>query len=1380
MSAINENVMAASLFSLRGVFILCFITCLALTSKAQSINNYLFGASSGTYAAVTGTEPGGATAGNNENIYQNLPIGFDFWYMGQRYDRFCLSSNGWISLGSSVSGAMPTNNLATGGNRPIIAPLWDDLEVCPGILNLLLPGKMSYVTSGTPGNMVLTVQWYSMRWDKDSYFLLNLTSVITFQAKLYDNGTIQFSYTPEGGAVNNGSASIGITGVGNGIYRSLNSTGTSPTARDNFETTTLNTKPANGQVYTFDPSELTAAPSNLTFSNVGATGMTLNWNYVSSTEIGFAIYRSSGSGYTYVGRTGAGVTTFNDTGLTNGVNYTYMVYVIRENLGGSVTGSQVASCQGFSLANIPLGNIVASYKLDGNANDFFVTNNGTLQGSPTATTNRFNIANSAYQFNGTTQYVSTANSSVNPGVFTVSIWFKTTTAGGKLIGFGSSQTGFSTNADRHIYMANDGRIFFGVKPGGVFKTVNSTATYNDGNWHMATGVLSASGMVLYIDGVLIAQDATTITAESTTGYWRLAYDNIDSWASTPTNRFFNGSLDDAYIYSRALSAAEVMQLYNATEGVGNTGPVCAQTTLTLTANTIDGATYSWIGPNGYTSSSQNATLTYSDAAKGVYTVTVSRNGCVATASTIVVSTGEGQWTGNAGNNWTTANSWCNGIVPAAAINVSIPSGVSTYPTVSTDQSINNLTIATGASVTVTNSLSVSGLVANSGTLTVSSGRMVFNGTTAQTITANLFAGNLIKDLTINNAAGVTLNGALRLTGLLTASAGTFNANGNLTLASSATSTAQVGPVASGASIAGQVTVERYLQGGNVNPYRTYRMLSSPVYDNTTTFTNTDTEGNRSAKFSQLIDNMIITGTVGTTGDFDATHSNQAGAWTYSAGFVEIPNIHTPVNAGKGMYVFFRGNRDNFSGKTNAPFANPENTVADFNGVLNQQNVTVTLSSGYNFIGNPYASTIDWDSPNWGSDKVNVANAIWIWKPASRGYATYINGVTASDGSRYISSGQSFFVRTTAAGSIKFKESIKASAQQPSVLLMSTEKRNDELPVMATKQIAEMPQSLVRIKMMPLASYGDDEAVIVFNEASSAAYSHQEDALHFDGEVVNVSTLVGASKLAINFMPPMPQTVEIAMNVSAGTSGSYLMQFNLTEYYQQHSIVLKDNFLNQNIPITPGLSYNFNIDRTNTQTFGAGRFVMLVKPPVLLPVGIVGFEAKKQNQGVAVKWTTSFETNNKMFKLYRASDDGAYVLIADILPRVSGSYLYIDLVPLPGNNYYKLVQIDIDGQTTETGPVVVNFKFGQQNVMQIYPNPIVDKFTIKVDGLLSDRFKLSLYDLTGKIIREYTLSKTTLINGHEVNVMDLNSGFFFAKVVEVNTGKVLAVHKVAKK
>ena len=76
-----------------------------------------------------------------------------------------------------------------------------------------------------------------------------------------------------------------------------------------------------------------------------------------------------------------------------------------------------------------------------------------------------------------------------------------------------------------------------------------------------------------------------------------------------------------------------------TGGVGtatatNTGPYCVGTTIQL--NSTGGGTYSWAGPNGFTSTSQNPTLTAATAAAGAYTVTVTSTGCTATATTNVV------------------------------------------------------------------------------------------------------------------------------------------------------------------------------------------------------------------------------------------------------------------------------------------------------------------------------------------------------------------------------------------------------------------------------------------------------------------------------------------------------------------------------------------------------------------------------------------------------------------------------------------------------------------------------------------------------------------------------------------------------------------------
>lgn len=65
----------------------------------------------------------------------------------------------------------------------------------------------------------------------------------------------------------------------------------------------------------------------------------------------------------------------------------------------------------------------------------------------------------------------------------------------------------------------------------------------------------------------------------------------------------------------------------------NNSPVCSGHALQLYASSIAGATYSWFGPNGFTSNLQNPTIpNATTAANGDYTVTVTINGCTSAAS----------------------------------------------------------------------------------------------------------------------------------------------------------------------------------------------------------------------------------------------------------------------------------------------------------------------------------------------------------------------------------------------------------------------------------------------------------------------------------------------------------------------------------------------------------------------------------------------------------------------------------------------------------------------------------------------------------------------------------------------------------------------------
>jgi len=79
----------------------------------------------------------------------------------------------------------------------------------------------------------------------------------------------------------------------------------------------------------------------------------------------------------------------------------------------------------------------------------------------------------------------------------------------------------------------------------------------------------------------------------------------------------------------------------ATPTPGNSGPYCSGQTITLTAPVVGGATYSWIGPNGFGASIPNPVIpNVTPADAGDYSLTVTVNGCpsVPGVTTVVVNT----------------------------------------------------------------------------------------------------------------------------------------------------------------------------------------------------------------------------------------------------------------------------------------------------------------------------------------------------------------------------------------------------------------------------------------------------------------------------------------------------------------------------------------------------------------------------------------------------------------------------------------------------------------------------------------------------------------------------------------------------------------------
>ena len=163
-------------------------------------------------------------------------------------------------------------------------------------------------------------------------------------------------------------------------------------------------------------------------------------------------------------------------------------------------------------------------------------------------------AGKSVTFNGSTSRVNTASTTAiaGPNVYSVELWFKTnTTRGGKLIGFGDSQTGTSSNYDRHLYLTNAGNVVYGDY-NGTTSVIQSAGTYRNNQWHYVVGTTGPNGMRLYVDGVLVGQNTVT-TAQGYNGFWKVGGDNLSGWPNRPTSDNYSGSIDEVAVYEKALS-----------------------------------------------------------------------------------------------------------------------------------------------------------------------------------------------------------------------------------------------------------------------------------------------------------------------------------------------------------------------------------------------------------------------------------------------------------------------------------------------------------------------------------------------------------------------------------------------------------------------------------------------------------------------------------------------------------------------------------------------------------------------------------------------------------------------------------------------------------
>ena len=552
----------------------------------------------------------------------------------------------------------------------------------------------------------------------------------------------------------------------------------------------------------------------------------------------------------------------------------------------------------------------------------------------------------------------------------------------------------------------------------------------------------------------------------------------------------------------------------------------------------------------------------------------------------------GVWTGNVSSDWNNTANWCKGQLPTSADSVLIPTGTP-YACVLASGTGNckNLTIQSGAVLTIGGTLKIAGTITSTSNINVRGGTIELNGSTAQTIKGSNLSSKLIGNLIISNPSGVSFGtsstDSLKLLNSLTFTTtnATLTTGGALTLCSSDTMTARIGELGSN-RIIGNVVVERYIP----NHTKAWQLLSIPTMGQT--INASLQEGNVALGNTKLGYGTIITGT-GTGFDITTalpsmkTYNPTTGLWD------GITSTSSLVNTNKGYMIFVRGDRSVTAYNQSATSTKLRTTGILYTPIDNPPPTINVLADKYESVNNFYASSIDFSKLGRTG---GVQNAYYIWDPKLTnssvsaygygGYQTFVwnglgydvvpGGGSYVNGNTNIESGQAFFVKTFgSSGTISFSESAKSTTSS-----LVTRNSNNDMSITTNLSVVSGGNTILIDGVM--SKFG-------------SRYSNSIDVLDIRkiSNTEGIGLIRDSIKLTAEYRKNVSRVDTIFFNLTQLRVQTYQLDFRSQNMVNIRA-TLVDNFLGTSTPLylIGGSEILFNVT-SDPASFASNRFYLIV-------------------------------------------------------------------------------------------------------------------------------------------------------------------------------------------
>lgn len=174
--------------------------------------------------------------------------------------------------------------------------------------------------------------------------------------------------------------------------------------------------------------------------------------------------------------------------------------------------------------------------------------------------------------------------------------------------------------------------------------------------------------------------------------------------------------------------------------------------------------------------------------------------------------------------------------------------------------------------------------------------------------------------------------------------------------------------------------------------------------------------------------------------------------------------------------------------------------------------------------------------------------------------------------------------------------------------------------------------------------------------------------------------------------------------------------------------------------------------TSSNIFALGNVVGGSNP---LPVNLVSFKASCNQNQIELKWTTASEVNNKMFRIWYASNQRPFALIDSIEGAGNSSnimsYSFIHNPENEEGHYYRLEQVDFDGKNTIFDPIFAPCTLSKEGV-KLFPNPANQSLNIESDIAVQP---YQIQDMFGRVLLTHILNA----GNNTITVSELKSGYY---------------------